>query len=298
MYALNSDPSETITSLKLSDLPADTVSLTVVLANGTYVELNPVGGIYDLSAYTSLLSSTTGATGTDKIFLTTGTALSAGYSPTMSVETVDGSTTSMTVIGGSASSSHTGGSGNDYINGGAGNDTVNGGAGDDILVGGSGNDSLVGGTGTDVLVGGAGNDTLTGGAVGVNDLTTDTFAWNLADAGTLATPAVDTIDTFGTGTAASGGDVLDLRDLLTGEANTGGSLDNYLHFEKSGSDTILYVSSNGSFGDGNNVGAPNATVLANDVQQIRFAGVDLIGGLTSDQQVIQSLITQQKLITD
>ncbi len=289
LYALNPDPSETITSLKLSDLPADIQSLTVVLANGTYVEINPVGGVYDLSAYTGLLSSTTGTSGTDKIYLNTSTALSAGYSPTMSVESLDESTTSITTIGGSASSSHAGGAGNDYINGGAGSDTINGGAGDDILVGGSGNDTIRGGSG---------NDTMTGGAVGVNDLTSDTFIWNLADAGTLATPAIDTINNFGTGTAATGGDVLDLRDLLTGTATDAASLDNYLHFEKSGSDTILYVSSDGSFGDGNNVGAPNATVLANDVQQIVFTGVDLIGGLPSDLQVIQNLITQQKLITD
>jgi len=92
--------------------------------------------------------------------------------------------------------------------------------------------------------------------------------------------------------------VLDLRDLLVSETATAASLDNYLHFQKSGTDTILYVSSNGSFGDNSVVGAPNATVAANDVQQIVFSGVDLIGSSTTDQQVIQNLLNQNKIITD
>ncbi|HZV99770.1 MAG TPA: type I secretion C-terminal target domain-containing protein, partial [Methylophilaceae bacterium] len=126
----------------------------------------------------------------------------------------------------------------------------------------------------------------------------DVFKWQLADAGTVATPSSDKITGFNISAPASGGDVLDLRDILTSEAANATSLDNYLHFEKSGSDTILYVSSNGSFGDNNTVGAPNATVAANDVQQIVFSGVDLIGSSTTDQQVIQNLLTQNKLITD
>ena len=126
----------------------------------------------------------------------------------------------------------------------------------------------------------------------------DVFKWNLADAGTTSAPTVDLITDFNTAAPASGGDVLDLRDLLVSETATAASLDNYLHFEKSGSDTILYVSSNGSFGDNNPIGAPNATVAANDVQQIVFAGVDLIGTATSDIQVIQNLLNQNKIVTE
>ncbi|MDI1309925.1 MAG: tandem-95 repeat protein, partial [Methylotenera sp.] len=287
IYAINPDPSETITSLKLSDLPADTQSLTVVLANGTYVEIQPVGGVYDLSAYTSLLSTST-TTSVDKIYLTTSTALTSGFSPTMTLETVDGSTTSVTIIGGSASSTHTGGSYNDYINGGAGSDTINGGAGEDILVG---------GTGADTITGGAGNDTMTGGNASVDDSLSDVFVWNLADAGTVGSPAIDTITTFSTVAAASGGDVLDLRDLITGTATTADALDNYLHFEKSGSDTILHITSSGTYGDNNTVGA-DAVLSAKDVQQIVFTNVDLIGTSTTDQQVIQNLLTNNKLIVD
>ena len=64
--------------------------------------------------------------------------------------------------------------------------------------------------------------------------------WSLGDAGTTAKPAVDAITDFDkgvTGSASSGGDILDLRDLLQGESHTGnatGNLGNYLHFEKSG----------------------------------------------------------------
>jgi Ca2+-binding RTX toxin-like protein len=261
LYALNPDPSETITSLKLSDLPVDTQALTVVLANGSYVEIQPVGGVYDLSSYTSLLSSYTGTKGVDKIYLSTSTALSAGFAPTMTLETVDGSTTSLTIIGGSASSTHSGGIGNDYINGGAGDDT---------------------------LAGGAGNDTLTGG------LGNDVFKWNLADAGTPTTPAVDRITDFNT-TAST--DKLDLRDLLTGESHTAASLDNYLHFEVTGGNTIVHISSAGGFGDNNPINVPVSAVT--ETQQIVMVGVDLsAGNLTTDQQIIQSLINNQKLITD
>ena len=68
-------------------------------------------------------------------------------------------------------------------------------------------------------------------------------------------------------------------------------------FEKSGSDTILHISSSGAYGDGNLVGA-NATLATQDVQKIVFTGVDLIGGLGNDQQVIQALLTGNKLIVD
>ena len=60
------------------------------------------------------------------------------------------------------------------------------------------------------LTGTSGNDTLTGG------LGADTFVWTLGDRGAAGTPAVDTIAQYDDATAALGGDVLDLRDLLQG----------------------------------------------------------------------------------
>ena len=180
--------------------------------------------------------------------------------------------------------------------GGTGKDTLTGNEGSDVLVGGVGNDALDGGTGRDLLIGGAGNDTMTGGAVG--DLTSDTFYWELADAGTVATPAIDTINNFSTLAASAGGDILNIKDLLTGEAANATSLDNYLHFQFSGGNTTIYLSATGAFSDNNVVGAPPTNVANNDVQQIVLTGVNLVGTFTTDQQVIADLITRQKLITD
>ena len=99
---------------------------------------------------------------------------------------------------------------------------------------------------------------------------------------------MDTITDFDLAPLALNGDVLDLRDLLQGENS--GNLASYLHFELSGADTKVSVSSNGGFADGFTAGAEDQTVI--------LQGVDLIGGFTTDQQVIQDLLTKGKLITD
>ena len=166
-----------------------------------------------------------------------------------------------------------------------------GGSGNDRLEGGIGNDSLTGGDGADTLAGGAGNDTLSGG------LLSDTFEWKLADAGTRGTPAVDTVADFDAAAQASGGDVLDLRDLLSGENhNTAtGNLANFLHFEKSGGDTKVHISSAGGFAGGFAAGAEDQTVVLSGVDLYAAAGV---GVNATDQQIIQDLLTKGKLITD
>ncbi|HZV61590.1 MAG TPA: tandem-95 repeat protein [Methylophilaceae bacterium] len=158
-------------------------------------------------------------------------------------------------------------------------DTLTGNTGNDLLFGGAGNDTLSGGNGADLLVGGAGDDSLSGG-VGA-----DVFKWELADKGTTGSPASDTISDFDT---VAGSDKLDLRDLLSGENST--NLSNYLHFEKSGSDTIIHVSDSGAFSSGFN--------SANDVQTITLQGVDLVTGFANDQAIIQNLIDNNKLVTD
>lgn len=179
------------------------------------------------------------------------------------------------------------------LTGSAGNDDITGSDGRDNIAGGSGNDIVHGGGAADIIAGGAGNDTLTGG------LGADTFKWNLGDAGTTAKPAVDAITDFNTaspGNATSGGDVLDLRDLLQGELHTGnlsGNLGNYLHFEKSGADTVVHVSTNGGYTGGSFVAG------ATD-QKIVLQGVDLTnsGALSNDTQIIQDLLTKGKLSAD
>jgi len=173
------------------------------------------------------------------------------------------------------------------ISGGDGNDTLIGGSGHDRLIGGNGDDKLDGGAGNDVLIGGAGNDTLTGG------LGNNTFVWQFGDQGTVAKPAVDTVTDFGQNGKH---DVLDLRDLLQGENHVGndsGNLTQYLHFEHSGNDTVIDVSTSGGFTNGNYVaGAVD--------QRIVLTGVDLTQGgtLTNDQQIISDLLKNGKLHTD
>ncbi|NVO07929.1 MAG: type I secretion C-terminal target domain-containing protein, partial [Rhodoferax sp.] len=120
---------------------------------------------------------------------------------------------------------------------------TSGNSSDNLLVGGAGADTLVGSTGHDVIIGGAGSDTLTGGT-SAGTVETDVFKWSLADAGTSGSPAVDHIKDFGMGTIASGGDVLDLRDLLQGEHSAvahgvSGALDTYLSFGVNGTNHNL-----------------------------------------------------------
>ncbi len=180
-------------------------------------------------------------------------------------------------------------SGNDIIYGYGGDDVLNGGAGNDILRGGAGKDTLNGGDGNDILIGGKGNDTLTGGA-GV-----DVFKWDRGDDGVAGNPARDTITDFNKATVSQGGDVLDIRDLLQGE--NPGNLQNYLHFEKSGSDTIVHISSNGGFAnDAHNVSGSFSS--GNTTQQIVLSNVDITTGQSSDAAIINSLLAQQKLVVD
>ena len=75
---------------------------------------------------------------------------------------------------------------------------------DDTLLGGDGNDILIGDSGDDTMTGGAGNDVMTGGSGA------DTFVFRLADIGSEANPAIDTVKGFGIN------DALDLSNFLSG----------------------------------------------------------------------------------
>ena len=207
-----------------------------------------------------------------------------------------------------------GGSGNNVINASTGNNIVRAGAGDDSLAAGSGSDMLYGedgddtfngGSGADVLVGGPGNDTMQGGDAGENFV--DVFVWNLGDQGASGTPAIDTILNFSAvaaGSNTSGGDVLNLSDLLQGErvgpSNGAGNLADYLHIVISGGDTLIHISHTGGFaGDSHTVGA--AYNSAAETQRIVLVGVDLqsvYSGATTDAQIITQLLNNNKLIVD
>jgi len=184
--------------------------------------------------------------------------------------TLSGSNTGTTYTGDAASEKIIGTDGADVIHGGGGNDIIRGGAGNDLIGGDGGDDVLTGGLGADV------------------------FEWTLGDAGTAGSPTIDQVTDFSTTAVASGGDALDLRDLLQGESHTGtdaGNLTNFLHFEQSNGNTIVHVSSNGGFSGGYAAGQEDATIILNNVDL--FAG-----GLSNDQQVISDLLTKGKLITD
>jgi len=235
--------------------------------------------------------------------------LKAAYT-TVDITTTDsgsytGSSANEFIQGGNGDNVINGASGNNIINGGGGNDTLTTGSGSDIIYGGSGNDIINSGSGTDRIYGGAGNDIMKGGEAGENFV--DVFAWQLGDQGAGGTPAVDTIQNFSTTAAnsnGSGGDVLDLRDLLQGESvgasNSAGNLADYLHFEVSGGDTIVHISHTGGFSADSHAVSSGYTGSA-ETQKIVLSGVDLqslYSGATTDQQIITQLLNNNKLITD
>jgi hypothetical protein len=151
-------------------------------------------------------------------------------------------------------------------------------------------DRINGDSNANTIPGSSANAILAGGAGA------DTFKWSLNDNGTTVTPGIDKITDFATANFTSGGDRLDLRDLLVGETNT--VLDKFLHFNWDGTNTTLYISTSGAFSAGNATATTLPNVLNNDVQQIVFNGVNLTTGFTTDLQLINDLISKGKLITD
>ena len=85
------------------------------------------------------------------------------------------------------------------------------------------------------------------------------------------------------------GDVLDLKDLLQNEEVTG-DLTAYLNFEQSGTDTVVHISSNGGFSGGYDAAAEDQTIV--------LENVDLNALGANDQQIIDSLLAGNNLITD
>jgi hypothetical protein len=75
------------------------------------------------------------------------------------------------------------------------------------------------------------------------------------------------------------------------------NLSNFLHFEKSGTTTIVHISTTGGFSSDTHAVGTSYTSAAED-QRITLTAADLIGSFTTDQQVIQDLLTKGKLNTD
>ncbi|MDO9420112.1 MAG: Calx-beta domain-containing protein [Herminiimonas sp.] len=264
----------------------------VRVAQGANASATDAGGDYDL--WLSIDPQVLPPTSTNGFIYTLDD--SSGHDSTgatiygVSGSTIVGSASDEILYGSNNADTLIGEGGKDVLLGNSGEDILRGGSGDDRLEGGSGNDTLDGGTGNDLMDGGIGNDMMTGG------LGADTFVWHLGDKGTQGSPAVDTITDFNNINAS---DNLDLRDLLSGEHKTGldANLENYLHFEKSGSNTIVHISSNGGFSaDTHTIGV--GQTASHEDQTIVLQGVNLIGSFTTDQQIIQDMITRGKLITD
>jgi hypothetical protein len=200
----------------------------------------------------------------DGSFKYTNTAGGNSEDGTVKIDHVTGNTLTGTYLG-------------EILIGGSASETLNGKEGNDILIAGGGNDTLYGG---------AGNDTMWGGTGAGSDSSTDTFRWSWGDQGTAGTPAVDIIKDFDTSPAASGGDVLNLKDLLPnfqyGQDGTA-QLANVLHFSLNDGNTTIQVKSSAG--------------LAGPDQIIVLEGIDLVTG-HSDQQIIQSLLNNGNLITN
>jgi VCBS repeat-containing protein len=134
----------------------------------------------------------------------------------------------------------------------------------------------------DLLVGGLGNDTLTGGTG------TDVFKWGGGESG------ADTITDFKFGSVANGGDVLDLRDLLTGESSTGASLDAYLTFGESGGKLVMSIDSNGA-----TAGGSEQSITFNNVASVAALRTELgLAAGASEVEIINKLLNNGNLKTD
>ena len=186
-------------------------------------------------------------------------------------DTITGSAADDLIIGGFGDDTISGLAGHDAIQGGAGADSIDGGAGDDLLSGDAGADILVGGDGEDIIFGGTGSDLMTGG----ND--SDTFAWRSED----GDGSTDTILDF---TLGSGGDVLQLADLLIGETDDAATLDAYLDISSDGLSSTIVVDADGVGSDAD--------------LTITLQGVDLTSLGANDQQIIQQLLNDNNLFVD
>jgi VCBS repeat-containing protein len=128
------------------------------------------------------------------------------------------------------------------IAGTSGDDTLFTGNAADTVSGGAGNDSISTAGGNDILIGGTGMDTLTGGSG------SDTYKF----VGPLDASNADTVIGFTVAAPASGGDVLDLHDVLpvAAQGHTDlATLQTYVSVQTVGSNTVVNVDADGAGGN-------------------------------------------------
>ena len=163
------------------------------------------------------------------------------------------------------------------------NDTLTGDNNSNVINGGLGNDILNGGGGDDLLIGGLGNNTLTGGAGA------DTFQWLKGNSGH------DLVTDFTPGT-----DKLDLSQLLQGENGTTASLDDYLHFNVTGSGASVLTSIDVSAMAG---ATPNQTIDLAGVNLASHYGVTpgaggVVAGGHDTATIISGMLNDHSLKVD
>jgi Ca2+-binding RTX toxin-like protein len=227
------------------------VTFTLVQSAATTSIANGTGGLGNNDTYanmegvigTNLVDNITGSTGNDVIRGGGGNDTLNGAGGTDLLDFSEVATGFSLTLGAGGSGTATATGTDSYSNmegviGGNGADTITGNATANELRGGGGNDILNGAGGDDILIGGAGADMLTGGTG------SDTFRYRNGDAS-----AVDTISDFNSSSPGSGGDVLDISDVLIGAPTlTAGNVAQYLDIRENGSDSIVSIDRDGTGG--------------------------------------------------
>ncbi|MFQ1823383.1 type I secretion C-terminal target domain-containing protein, partial [Aeromonas veronii] len=245
----------------------------------TYTPNSNLSGVGQSDVFTYQVMQNDGDQDTAQLTINIGSTAAAAQVPiegTSGNDVLNGTAGNDVLLGHEGNDTIHGNGGSDHIEGGAGNDNLFGDPGNDVLLGGEGVDVLDGGIGDDTLIGGLGADTLTGGS------DSDTFKWVTGD----ADGGIDRITDFAKG---SDGDILDISAVL--DVSTGAQADTlatYLNFtfDSANNRTVLTIDSNGTTG-GSQVN-----------QTVYFDGVDLTGGSTDQQAIINSLLVNLNLKVD
>ncbi len=179
----------------------------------------------------------------------------------------------------------------------AASDALLGGASDDLLLAGPGDDTLDGGAGADRLLGGSGNDILIG------STGSDTFDWFFGDVAGAGAPALDRIADFDTALPSADGDVLDFRDLLSGELKSGlnpGNLEQYLDFDTTSvaGATLVRISSAGGFAGGVYAAAAESQRVLLENVDLRAPAIFGLGPGATDNDIIGQLLQRGHLLAD
>ena len=139
--------------------------------------------------------------------------------------------------------------------------------------------------GTGAIEGTAGNEVLAGG-VG-----SDAFKWNFGDTG------ADVIKDFSVAPLASGGDVLDLKDLLLNEHDGTGintsNLTQYLHFTEVAGKVVLSLDH-----DGGATFVADQTIQLDNFSSVSAFATALGAASASDADIISKMIATGHLNTD